>query len=241
MASTAARSADENCGWARGSRNGSVRWKSKRAGADVSAVERLERDNARIATLSGVLAVLAPAARTRKPELIRWDGGSRDERFTPPDLLAQITAAIGAIDLNPAAHPYSPVAAARYIYKDDDGLVQPWSAAAVNVNPPYSLTAQFIRRARRARTTGARRTILMLLPIQTQHQTFRQWLVGSADVLFLRGKIAFERPGQPRALAPFGNLIAIHGADTATPERALTSFDGVHLARDARVAGGGRS
>ena len=213
---------------------------AQRAGVSLSSIERLERGNARIATLSAVLAVLAPAARARKPELARWGGGSRDERFTPADMLDRIASVLNGMDLDPCAHPDSPVTADRYLYKTDDGLSQSWSAGTAYVNPPYSLTSNFIRRAQRAWVTGECQTVLMLIPVQTQHQVFHEAIVGSADVLFLRGKIAFERPGLPRAPAPFGNLLALFGGDEAMLERLLTTFEGVHLPRGARVASFGQ-
>src|SRR4051812_39408104 len=55
------------------------------AKADVSApaIMRLERGQARVATLSAALRVLAPEARIRKPELAQWRAGGRGKRFTP--------------------------------------------------------------------------------------------------------------------------------------------------------------
>ena len=76
----------------------------------------------------------------------------------------------------------------------------------------------------------------MLLPAQTLQQVFHEAVVGCADVLLLRGRIAFERPGLPRKQAPYGHLLALYGGDDATLERMLASFDGVHLSREARVA-----
>lgn len=213
---------------------------AERAGVALSAVERLERGNARIATLEAVLTVLAPAARARKPETSRWGGGSRDERFTPPDMLTRITFVLGVIDLDPSAHPGSPVVAQRYHFKEDDGLKQSWLADTAFVNPPYTLNAEFIRRAHKSWITGECRTILMLLPAQTMQQVFHEAVVGCADVLLLRGRIAFERPGLPRKQAPYGHLLALYGGDGSTLERMLTSFDGVHLPRAARVTGNKR-
>jgi hypothetical protein len=75
--------------------------------------------------------------------------------------------------------------------------------------------------------------LAMLLPVQTQHQTFHDKIVGSADVFFLRGKIAFDRPGLPQSIAPFANMLVIFGADQAMIARMLANFDCVHLPRGA--------
>jgi len=199
------------------------------------AIMRLESGNARIATLSAALKVLAPNARVRKPDIANWGSGSRDERLTPPDLFEQVVVVLGSIDLDPCAHPLSPVRARRYYRKEDDGLTRPWRGMNVYVNPPYSAAAAFVRKAHEAWSTGECRTIMMLLPVQTQHQFFHTNVVGSADVFFLRGKIAFYRPDLPRTVAPFGNMIVLFGADKTMTDRMLGNFDCVHLPRAAAV------
>ena len=64
---------------------------AERAGVSPSAIVRLENGNARIVTLSAVLAVLAPKrVRVRKPDVSAWKSGTRDARFTPKDILDRI-------------------------------------------------------------------------------------------------------------------------------------------------------
>jgi transcriptional regulator with XRE-family HTH domain len=210
-----------------------------RAGVSAPAIARLERGNARIARLSAALAVLAPQARVRKPDVSNWGSGSRDERFTPPDLLEKITSVIGPISLDPCGHPSSIRIADRTFCAADDGLAQRWSGESVYVNPPYSATAAFVRKAHQAWHAGDCRTVLMLLPVQTHHRWFHDEIVGRAEVFLLSGKIAFERPGLPRAVAPFGNMIVIYGADAAMVGRTLAAFDCVHLPRSAAVGRAG--
>src|ERR671913_1494149 len=48
-----------------------------KAKVSAPAIMRLERGNARVATLSAALDVLAPEARIRKPELAQWRAGTR--------------------------------------------------------------------------------------------------------------------------------------------------------------------
>jgi transcriptional regulator with XRE-family HTH domain len=93
-----------------------------KAKVSAPAIMRLERGNARVATLSAALDVLAPEARIRKPELAQWRAGTRDRRFTPQEVLERVHNVIGAIDLDPAAHRESSVIAQRYFYEEDDGL-----------------------------------------------------------------------------------------------------------------------
>jgi transcriptional regulator with XRE-family HTH domain len=195
-----------------------------RAGVSVMALSRLERSNARIATLSAVLAVLAPQARVRKPNMTSSGDGSSDEWFTPEAFMLKVSRVIGEVDLDPCAHPDSPVAAGRFYFKDDNGLALPWAANTVYVNPPYSRCAEFLCRARKAWDTGESRVILMLLPVRVHQHVFYQEVVGNADVFFLRGKITFHRPGPPLHPAPFGSMLVIFGATPSMIERVLETF-----------------
>ncbi|WP_414472778.1 DNA N-6-adenine-methyltransferase [Microvirga sp. M2] len=208
-----------------------------RAGVSIPAIVRLERGNARIATLSAVLSVLAPKARARKPEIANWGQGSRDERFTSADFLEKVVSVIGPISLDPCGHRQSKVVADRYLFVEDDGLGQPWVADSVYVNPPYSATGAFVRKAHREWEEGRCKVVFALLPVQTHHLWFHEAVVGSADVFFLKGKLTFDRLGQPNTRAPFANLIALYGGDEAMIERLLAIFDCVHLPRMATLGG----
>ncbi len=137
------------------------------SGVSTPAIVRLENGNTRIHTLSTALAILAPNVRVRKPDISNWGRGSRDERFTPTDLLARIKAVIGPIGLDPCGHPDSAVVAETVYYAEDDGLAQEWRAPTVYVNPPYSATAAFVAKAHASWRSGNCQTILMLLPVQT--------------------------------------------------------------------------
>jgi transcriptional regulator with XRE-family HTH domain len=205
------------------------------AGVSTPAIIRLESGNARISTLSAVLTVLAPGARVRKPDVSNWGGASRDEKFTPPDVFDRIVKITGPITLDPCGHPDSAVRAECIFYAAEDGLQQPWSGSVVFVNPPYSLTATFVAKSHRSWREGVCKTVLLLLPVQTHHRWFHREVVGSADVFFLNGKIAYDRPGLPRSVAPFGNMIVMYGADAGMIQRTLEQFDCVHLPRNAAV------
>ncbi len=208
---------------------------AERIGVSVGAIARLETGNARIKTLEEALALLAPGARVRRPEVSHWGVGARDERFTPPDLLEKIERVIGAITLDPCAHPKSKVRADRYYYLEDDGLAQPWQARTIYINPPYSSAAEFIRKAHRAWKVGECEIVLALLQVQMHHHWVHQYLAGAADIFFLRGRVAFERIGMPSNPAPFGNMVIIYGADEPMIERMLAEFHCVHLPRSARI------
>lgn len=210
---------------------------AERAGVSPMAISRLENGNARMATLSAALAVLAPQARVRKPQIANWGDGSRDERFTPGAVVDRIESILGGIDLDPCAHRESPVRAARYIHREEDGLATPWNARTVYVNPPYSQTGEFIRKAAHEWRQGRAKMVLLLVPVKTHFAWFHEEVFGVADLFLLRGRIAFERPGLPDALAPFSLMLILYGADRDTIERVLGAFECGHVPRDVQRGG----
>jgi phage N-6-adenine-methyltransferase len=210
---------------------------ASRAGVSAMAVGRLESGNARMKTLAAVIEVLAPStAKIAENAGDQYKKGSKDFRFTPRDVLDRIHAVIGTIDLDPAADRDALVVARRFFYAEEDGLTQPWQGDTVFCNPPYSRTTAFIRKAHRSWRDRECRVILMLLPVRTEIHAFHDCLVGTADIFFLRGAIAFERPSGDRAKAPFGSMIVIYGSNERMIERVLDQFDCVHLPRNAGVS-----
>jgi hypothetical protein len=199
------------------------------------SIIRLEGGNARILTLSAVLAVLAPKARVRKPEVAHWGVGARDERFTPPNIFAKVVHVLGPIDLDPCGHPESPVRANKIYYPEDDGLAQPWEARTIYINPPFSAAREFVQKAYEVWNQGTCEVAVALLQVQMHHHWVHDYLIGQADIFFLRGKIAFQRIGKPSNPAPFGSMIVFFGADWPMIERMLATFDCVHLPRSAAV------
>ncbi len=70
-----------------------------------------------------------------------------DERYTPPDLIAQVRRFMGRITLDPASSPEAQriVQADHFFTKDNDGLSLPWNVSdptTVFLNPPYNTLKQ---------------------------------------------------------------------------------------------------
>ncbi len=213
-----------------------------RAGVSPMAINRLENGNARIATLSAALGVLAPRARARKPQVANWGSGSRDERFTPEDVVRRIEAVLDGIELDPCGHPKSPVRARRFIHREEDGLKQPWNARTVFVNPPYSETGEFVRKAAHEWRSKRAQTVLMLLPVKTHFAWHQDHIQGIADVFFLRGRITFERLGMPATPAPFPTMLVLYGGTDVMIARIMALFECGHMPTSivvsrARIAG----
>lgn len=125
---------------------------ASRSGLSRATVAALENGGGSVASLTALLAVLAPRARRRAPERSYWGQGDkldRDSRFTPPDFMAAIYRAFGEVDIDPCAHVASPVVARTKILLSEggDGLVDDWSGDLAFVNPPFSNQLRWLRRA----------------------------------------------------------------------------------------------
>lgn len=196
---------------------------SRRTGLSRTTIASLEGGGGTVASLQRLLAVLAPKARRRAPERVYWgkgDKADRDSRFTPPELMANIHAAFGEIDLDPCGHLASPVIARRRILfaEGGDGLTEDWSGRLVYVNPPYSETLRWLRRAHDQWSAGNVETVLCLVPVRTDSAWFHDVLRPIADIYLLRGRVKFIDPRGKAQHTPFSLMLVMLGA-TADQKR----------------------
>lgn len=174
-----------------------------------------------MASLERLLAVLAPKVRRAAPERVYWgrgDKADRDSRFTPPEFMDQIYDAFGEIDLDPCGHQSSPVTARRRILFADggDGLSENWSGGLAYVNPPYSETLKWLRRAHNQWSTGNVQTVICLVPVRTDSSWFHDVLARVADIYLLRGRVKFIDTRGKAQHTPFSLMVVMLGA---TPDQ----------------------
>ena len=99
---------------------------------------------------------------------------------------------------------------ARYFTKNDDGLRQNWGGETVFCNPPYGSketglwTEKCYREGQKPGTT-----VVLLIPARTDRASFHDYILGKAEIRFLRGRLKFELDGKPMGTAPFPSMIAI--------------------------------
>lgn len=197
---------------------------AQHAGVCRATVAALEAGEGSISSLLAVLTVLATTRMARrKPQMIPLspiNSAERDKRFTPTHFLDVITQVWGEIDLDPAAHPESPVRARRFISlrEGGDGLTDEWSGRLAYVNPPFSGAVKWLQRADEMWVTRKVEIIVALVPARTDGNYFHDRLSRVCDIALLRGRFQFSRgEGQQdkASRAPFPLMAVMWGASRA--------------------------
>ena len=205
-----------------------------RTGLSRNTVASLERGGGSVASLLRMLQVLAPKAKRRAPERAYWGAGEkedRDSRFTPADFMEHIYAAFGAVDLDPCAHPLSPVVSRRRIILSNggDGLAEEWSGKLVFVNPPFSAQLRWLRRAYEQWQASNVDTVVCLVPVRTDSAWFHDTLSAVADIYLLRGRVRFLDSRGKGQHTPFSLMIVALGANEGQRSRFAALVPGLWM------------
>ncbi len=91
----------------------------------------------------------------------------------------------------------------RFFTEDQDGLKQEWSGC-VWCNPPYS-KGEIIKWVKKAIESDC--TVVMLLPASTNTGWFHDYVLGKAEIRFVRGKLKF---GGSKWTARFPSMVVIY-------------------------------
>ena len=138
----------------------------------------------------------------------------RSSYQTPPELVARIHLALGGIELDPCTNPANPCRAEKFYTPVDDGILQPWHAQRIFVNPPYGRTiAHWVRKALDAQAGGAQ--VLLLVPSRTDARWFQEALRSAHQVLFICGRLKFMSSidGIADVDAPFPSVFLAYNCD----------------------------
>ena len=93
----------------------------------------------------------------------------------------------------------------RYYTQKDDGLSQPWNGV-VWCNPPYGREIGRWVLAGSIASVAQRTTVVMLLPARTDTKWFHDYILGKAEIRFVRGRLKF---GGSKNSAPFPSMVVI--------------------------------
>ncbi len=214
---------------------------ASRARMSRTTLAGLERGGGSVASLLRLLTVLAPKARRRAMERAHWgegDKADRDVRFTPPEFLAKVNDAFGAIDLDPCGHALSPVVAKRRILLEEggDGFVDDWSGRLAFVNPPFSKTLRWLKRAHQQWSCGNVGSIVCLVPARTDSRWFHETLTVGADIFLLLGRVRFADIRGKSQHTPFSLMLVAFGTSGEQRARWAEITEGYWLARSRGLA-----
>lgn len=131
---------------------------------------------------------------------------SKEEKWaTPQDFFDKLNDEFH-FTLDAAASPNN-AKCTNYFTKEQDGLVQSWGGHTVWCNPPYCRkTGLWVKKAyEEHQRTGC--TVVMLLPSRTDVRWFHDYILGKAEIRFIKGRLKF---GGNKNSAPFPSIVVIY-------------------------------
>lgn len=189
------------------------------AGLSRGAVEGLEQNNpaARLVSLAEYCAAVGGGLALVPSGAVPFFTGAGNASVwhgweTPAALFDAIERAVGPFDLDPCA-PDKPgtVRAVRRYTAAEDGLSREWRGR-VFMNPPYGRALpRWLAKATAEAEAGAE--VVGLIPARTDTTAWHKHVAGQADVLMLRGRVAF---GNGAKAAPFPSAVILWGGGPKT-------------------------
>lgn len=115
----------------------------------------------------------------------------------------------------------------KYYTKEQDGLMQSWTEETVFCNPPYSKRggqAKWIEKCC-AEAKKNKITVVALLPARTDTKAFHDYILGKAEIRFIKGRLNFEiHNGEKGGRAPFPNMIVVfRGGQPSNEIKSMTA------------------
>lgn len=111
-----------------------------------------------------------------------------------------------AFNLDPCALPENAKCKTFYT-PNNDGLTQNWGGYNVFCNPPYGRTISAWVRKCYEESRKPNTLVVMLVPARTDTAWFHDYVLGKAEIRFIRGRLKF---GNAENSAPFPSMIVIY-------------------------------
>lgn len=155
-------------------------------------------------------------------------GDASDGWYTPPWLIEKARFVLGAIDLDPATCEAAQaiVRAEHYYTEHENGLIQPWHDR-MWINPPYSASTAWVRRAIREYQAGTISAALVLTNSYTETGWWQD-LATVATMLLFRGRLEFWHPLKRATRNRTGQTLAYLGPDR---DRFVAAFQSLGIIR----------
>ena len=207
------------------------------AGISVPAIDALERTGGgHVSTLEAIgRAIGAGLCLVPKGTSIGfWESAATSsadmEWYTPRWLLDRVSAVVGSFDCDPCSpgRGKSEVQARLHFTVADDGLSHSWPGI-VWLNPPYgSAIGHWLAKAREQLAAGFTKKVVALVPARTDTRWWHDHAAGQADIIMLRGRVAFIGGGP----APFPSALVGYGLTECERDRLFEAFtDGWHVSK----------
>jgi phage N-6-adenine-methyltransferase len=137
-----------------------------------------------------------------------------DEWSTPQHIFDKLNAKYN-FTLDPASDGVNNKCAKHYT-PQTNGLAQSWNGENVFINPPYSKTYDWVKKAHtEAKDNGV--TTVMLLPARVDSRWFHEFCLDPIlvkSLTFIKGRLKF---GSSKNSAPFPSIIVEFGSPNKTP------------------------
>ena len=152
----------------------------------------------------------------------------KDDWGTPQDLFDALNEEFN-FTLDPCADNNNHKCA-KYYTIEQDGLAQSWAGETVFCNPPYSRKTKtnagqiaWVQKCYKEATEGGI-VVVMLIPARTDTIMFHDYILGKAEIRFIKGRVNFEIDGQKsKDPAPFPSMIVkAHNVEYDKKNKLLT-------------------
>ena len=131
---------------------------------------------------------------------------SNEDKWSTPQYLFDMLDQEFGFDLDPCATPEN-AKCEKYYTPLEDGLLQDWKGHIVFCNPPYGRQiGKWVKKAH-DEAQDHDTTVVMLLPARTDTAWFHDYILGQAEIRFVRGRLRF---GDSKINAQFPSMIVIY-------------------------------
>ena len=144
----------------------------------------------------------------------RLQSPQKDSWETPPDLYAQLDAEFHFTH-DAASEPHNRKGPQGFV----DGLAEPWpDGSRVFCNPPYSECGEWAKKAA-YETASGRCIAVLLIPAWTDRAWFHDYVLGAAEIRFIRGRVKYlDRDNVRRGRPPFPSILCVFGKIYLAPQ-----------------------
>ena len=134
---------------------------------------------------------------------------SRSIEWTTPDGLFRELDAEFDFTLDPAS-THENARCVKHFTIEENGLAQSWDGERVFCNPPYGRQiGKWVKKAAESKALS-----VLLIPARTDTSYFHDYILGKAEVRFIRGRLRF---GDGIGSAPFPSMIVVFRAMREEP------------------------